>query len=403
MSMTGLITDRCMKIIQACVMLALMCSPVMARADIAGPYKHVVLLNPGHATETFWAQMIKAASTTAETLGITLEVVSAKRNTDQFIRLGTQIMMREIPPDLLITTNNHGLALPLLDLSDTTSVPVLVVHNTLSTEQYEVSGNPLGQHPYWLGSVAPNHRQGGHDIAQALINRGKSLHGEVRGKVIALVGGLHDEATYKRLSGLRLALRKAPYLMLDRTFQAHWNHGDAFKKVDRYLKHMSEDMPLRIIWAANDAMAIGAIDALRHNGLKPGQDVLVAGMGWTREGIEHLRSGEMAASAGGGALATAWSLTLLAAVQEGLIQPEDIGTRYYTMGVAMSGDPDAFLDSIALPTLVSRSLDYLMSDVASLSANASPFLPMTPRRLSNTKPELKEVGIFAPGAQRHER
>ncbi|MDH2293871.1 ABC transporter substrate-binding protein [Cobetia sp. 1AS1] len=415
MKLTRLLSSlRYLNVVWAGIVTALLSSPMMFHAQAqAEPgaetaistksIKEVVFLNPAHATENFWEQMIKAASTTAASLGMTLEVISAKRNTDEFIRLGTEVMTRPDPPDLLITTNNHGLAIPLLATSDTTGVPVMIVLNSLSPEQHQVEGKPLGGHAHWLGSVAPDHQQGGHDTMQALIERHRQVHGETEGTGIALVGGQHDEATHLRLRGMQDALRKAPYLSVDRTFQANWNYEDAFKAVDRYVKRQDGSLPLRVIWAASDLMAIAAIDALKLNGLRPGEDVVVAGMGWTREGIDHLRSGEMEASAGGGALATAWALVLLAAVQQEVITPEALGTRYYSMGLATSADPDSYLDEIPLEVLALKPLSHLVEVVAILSDNAAPFLPPSPRQASTAgalKPE--PPASATEGEQRHD-
>ncbi|WP_324692453.1 ABC transporter substrate-binding protein [Cobetia sp. D5] len=380
--------QRFLKMARVGIVTTLICPTLLAHQAEAEsiipfkPIKHVVFLNPGHATETFWAQMIKAASTTASSLGMTLEIVNAKRNTDEFIRLGKQVMMRQDPPDLLIITNNHGLAIPILATSDATGVPVMIVLNSLSPEQHKIEGKPLGRHTYWLGSVSPDHQQGGHDTMQALIERHHKVYGESEGAVIALVGGLHDEASRLRLRGVQDALRKAPYLSVDRTFQANWNYEDAFKAVDRYVKRQDSSLPLRSIWAASDLMAIAAIDALKLNGLRPGEDVIVAGMGWTREGIDHLRTGEMEASAGGDALATAWALVLLAAVQQEVITPEALGTRYYSMGLATSAAPDSYLDEIPMEVLSLKPMGRLVEIVATLPNNAAPFLPPPPRQAS---------------------
>ncbi|KGA00800.1 hypothetical protein KP05_17055 [Cobetia amphilecti] len=389
MRLTHLLSpQRCLKMTRVGIVTTMLCSPLLAHQAGAlnaipfKPIKHVVFLNPGHATETFWAQMIKAASVTAASLGMKLEVVSANRNTDEFLRLGTQVMMRQPPPDLLITTNNHGLAMPILATSDTTGVPVMIVLNSLSPQQHKAEGKPLGRHAYWLGSVSPDHQQGGHDTMQALRERYNKVHGKSEGAVIALVGGQHDEASHLRLRGMQDALRNAPYLYVDRTYQANWNYEDAFEVVDRYVKRQQSSLPLRIIWAASDMMAIAAIDALKLNDLRPGEDVLVAGMGWTREGLDHLRTGEMEASAGGDALATAWSLVLLAAVQQGVITPESLGTRYYTMGLATSADPGSYLDEISMEVLALKPMGWLVEMVATLPDSAAPFLPSAPHQAS---------------------
>ncbi|MCO7233136.1 MULTISPECIES: ABC transporter substrate-binding protein [unclassified Cobetia] len=399
--------QNCVRMTRKVITSALLLSPLMssqAGAEFTTPsmpIQNIVFLNPGHATEAFWSQMIMAASVTATSLGMTLETVSANRNTDEFLRLGTKIMMRKNPPDLLITTNNHGLALPILATSDATGVPVMIILNSLTHEQLQDEGMVVGRHTYWLGNVSPNHQQGGHDTMQALIERHQILHGKAEGAVIALVGGQHDEASRLRLRGMQDALRQAPYLYRDRTFQANWSYEDAFRLVDRYVKHQDSTLPLRVVWAASDLMAIAAIDALKVNGLRPGKDVLVAGMGWTGQGINHLRTGELEASAGGDALAAAWSLVLLAALQRGVITSEALGTRYYTMGLATSAAPDSYLDEISMETLALKPMGHWVEKVANLPDSASPFLPLPAYQSSTAKTlEHKPLTSAMEGVQR---
>ncbi len=53
---------------------------------------------------------------------------------------------------------------------------------------------------------------------------------------------------------------------------------------------------LRVIFAHNDGMALGGIDALEAAGLKPGIDVLVIAVEGSREGLEAIVAGKLNAS-----------------------------------------------------------------------------------------------------------
>jgi galactofuranose transport system substrate-binding protein len=50
---------------------------------------------------------------------------------------------------------------------------------------------------------------------------------------------------------------------------------------------------LRVVFAHNDGMALGAIDALEAAGLKPGSDVLVIAIEGSREGLEAIVAGKL--------------------------------------------------------------------------------------------------------------
>jgi simple sugar transport system substrate-binding protein len=50
---------------------------------------------------------------------------------------------------------------------------------------------------------------------------------------------------------------------------------------------------IRAVFAQNDGMALGAIDALEAAGLKPGSDVLVIAIEGSREGLEAIVAGKL--------------------------------------------------------------------------------------------------------------
>lgn len=54
-----------------------------------------------------------------------------------------------------------------------------------------------------------------------------------------------------------------------------------------------EGHPVRVIFAHNDGMALGGIDALEAAGLKPGIDVLVIAIEGSREGLEAIAAGKL--------------------------------------------------------------------------------------------------------------
>ena len=70
-------------------------------------------------------------------------------------------------------------------------------------------------------------------------------------------------------------------------------------------------MLARTLWAANDPMALGAIDAIEAKGRVPGRDILVGGVDWTTDGLDAIRDGKLELSAGGHFMEGAWALILM--------------------------------------------------------------------------------------------
>lgn len=65
------------------------------------------------------------------------------------------------------------------------------------------------------------------------------------------------------------------------------------------------------IWAGNDEMAIGALEALDEAGLKPGAEVPVGGLNWSQDGLKEIIAGRMLLTDGGHFFVGAWAMALL--------------------------------------------------------------------------------------------
>ena len=65
------------------------------------------------------------------------------------------------------------------------------------------------------------------------------------------------------------------------------------------------------MWAANDLMAFGAMDAVRERDLQPGRDMFFSGVNTSPEALQALRSGELSALAGGHFMLGAWALVIV--------------------------------------------------------------------------------------------
>ena len=71
----------------------------------------------------------------------------------------------------------------------------------------------------------------------------------------------------------------------------NFSREEGYEAVKEYLDQDGRNID--IIFAHNDEMAIGAIQALREAGLKPGQDVKIVSVDGTSDALNRLRGGEM--------------------------------------------------------------------------------------------------------------
>jgi ribose transport system substrate-binding protein len=118
---------------------------------------------------------------------------------------------------------------------------------------------------------------------------GKALFDAIggEGKIFAIEGLQSTSVAVERYNGLLKALEEYPDIELAEHQPADWDRTVAFPMVQTWLtKHPD----VKGIWAANDDMALGALEALREKDLAG--EVLVAGIDGIPEAIQAVKDGE---------------------------------------------------------------------------------------------------------------
>ncbi|AUT61660.1 sugar ABC transporter substrate-binding protein [Paraburkholderia terrae] len=113
-----------------------------------------------------------------------------------------------------------------------------------------------------------------------------------KGGVVALGGIFSNVPAIERKAGLDAALKKFPGIQLLDFQVADWNSQKAFPIMQAWMTRFNSK--IKGVWAANDDMALGAIEALRAEGLA-GQ-MPVTGMDGTPPGLSAIKAGELVAS-----------------------------------------------------------------------------------------------------------
>ncbi len=114
------------------------------------------------------------------------------------------------------------------------------------------------------------------------------------------------------MEGLQAALRVASDVALDRTLVANWSEDTAKTLAARYVEWAQRSgWQAAAVWAASDAMALGAAAAFAEAGLDPGRKVVFGGVNWSREGVRAVADGRMSVTVGGHFLCGAWAMVML--------------------------------------------------------------------------------------------
>lgn len=145
--------------------------------------------------------------------------------------------------------------------------------------------HPWDFDPNYVAHISFNGVPNGKAMAEALF---KAMGG--KGSIVALGGILSNIPAIERKKGLDEALAANPDIKLLDFQVANWSPTEALDKVNAWLTQYGDE--IKGIWAANDDMALGALEALRADG-RAGQ-VPVTGIDGIQLAVEAVLAGEMA-------------------------------------------------------------------------------------------------------------
>ncbi|KSV75511.1 LacI family transcriptional regulator [Sinorhizobium sp. GW3] len=145
--------------------------------------------------------------------------------------------------------------------------------------------HPMDFNPNYVSHIEFDGIASGKQIAEVLF---KAIGGS--GGIIALGGMISTTAAIERKKGLDEALAANPKIKLLDFQVANWKSTEAFDLTGNLLTRFGDE--IKGIWAANDDMGTGALEALRAEGLAG--KVPVVGIDGIKAAVDAVRSGEFA-------------------------------------------------------------------------------------------------------------
>ncbi|KRB76186.1 LacI family transcriptional regulator [Nocardioides sp. Root190] len=144
-----------------------------------------------------------------------------------------------------------------------------------------------GEYDRWVSHLTYNGEESGQQIGDALA---EAMGGE--GGIIALQGVLDTAAAKDRFAGLEASLAKNSGMTLLDDQTANFSRAEALEVTKTLLAKHGEKV--KGIWAANDDMALGALEALKQAG-RDG-DVAVVGIDAVPDALTAIQDGSMTAT-----------------------------------------------------------------------------------------------------------
>ena len=232
------------------------------------------LTNPYHAT---WN---KGGEAFAEAMGAPYTTLVTEGNSEKCVA-DVRAMLAKTGGNMVLNVdpNDSPDARPIVEACHKAGAYVVTQWNK------PADLHPWDFDPNYVAHISFSGVPNGKAMADALF---KAMGGE--GGIVALGGILSNIPAIERKRGLDQALAENPKIKLLDVQVANWVQTEALEKTNAWLTQFGDE--IKGIWAANDDMALGAIEALRADG-RAGK-VPVTGIDGIQLAVEAIIAGEMA-------------------------------------------------------------------------------------------------------------
>lgn len=229
----------------------------------------------------FFVEMEKGARAAADSLGITLVVQAPERETDVEKQMAiVENLIQTNVAALALVPNGARELVPAIVKANQANIPVVIVDSRVDTTALQSAGGTIAT---FIGSDnVDGGRLAGRFIAEKLSGQGQ---------VAVLEGIPGHESGDSRLRGFREALASHPGLRIVSSQTANGERDQGFNVAQNMLL---ANPGVSAIFACNDVMALGAVEAIAAAG-KEGK-IVVVGFDAQDDARKAIEAGRMAAT-----------------------------------------------------------------------------------------------------------
>ena len=255
---------------------ALAAAPAVAQGEYAVLMK--TLANP------FWGAMAEGVEDGADEAGVDYYLQAVESDQAAESQLNVCNTMLERDPVVLITAAiNSTNLLPCLDQAQQAGIEIVDLDGNLDPEILETEGIDI---TFAIGS---DNVEAGAKAADYLA---EELGEDATGPVLVIEGLSGNVTGMQRARGFSEQLaERAPGLEIVASLPGDWDRGKAANITNDIL---TRNPDLRAIFAANDGMALGAVESVYASG--KGDQVTIIGVDGNSDAVKSIRQGRLNAS-----------------------------------------------------------------------------------------------------------
>ena len=141
----------------------------------------------------------------------------------------------------------------------------------------------------YVSSMGSDFLEEGRKAGRWLVDKVKGGSGDVN--VVELQGTVGSAPAIDRKKGFEEIIKSEPRIKIIRSQSGDFTRAKGKEVMEAFLK--AEGKKINVLFAHNDDMAIGAIQAIEEAGLKPGKDITIISMDGVKGAFEAMIAGKL--------------------------------------------------------------------------------------------------------------
>lgn len=233
-------------------------------------------------SESGWrAAETSVAKSEAEKRGITLKIADAQQKQENQIKAVRSFIAQGVDAIFIAPVVQTGWE-PVLEEAKEAEIPVFLLDRNITVKDDSLFMTGIAANSVHEGEVA-----------------GKWLIAQENGQpcnVVELQGTVGASVALDRKQGFLNAIEKTPSIKIIRTQSGDFTRSKGKEVMESFIKAENNGKNICAVYAHNDDMAIGAIQAIKEAGLKPGKDIKIISIDGVPDIFKAMIAGEANAS-----------------------------------------------------------------------------------------------------------
>ena len=220
----------------------------------------------------------KSIKEAADTAGINLKFSDAQQKQENQIKAIRAFIAQKVDVIAFSPVVETGWE-PVLREAKAAKIPVILTDRAVNVKDDSL----------WVAFMGSDFVEEGRRAANWLVDKTKDAPGPVN--IVELQGTVGSAPAIDRKKGFEEILKGKDKYKIIRSQTGDFTRAKGKEVMEAFLK--AEGKKINVLFAHNDDMAIGAIQAIEEAGLKPGKDILIVSIDGVKGAFQAMMAGKL--------------------------------------------------------------------------------------------------------------